>query len=139
MGPKHPHIDVLEYDLEIEEKDVPDILPKILRYAPFGEGNPRIIFKIKGFEPTARYGSTYKTGKTDMLKLSGKYCPSAISFGAELRDRYLASMPKVLDIIGYISDNHWSGKIEPQIETIEFCNALAASPVARSPDKNYPS
>lgn len=136
MGPKHPHKDVIEYDLEIEEKDVPGILPEIQRYAPFGEGNPRIVFKIKGFEPTPRYGSTYKTGKADMLKLSGKYCQSAISFVAELRDWYLASMPKTLDIIGYISDNHWGGKTEPQIETIEFCGASPVGPVARSPDRN---
>lgn len=137
MGAKHPHMDIIEYDLEIEEKDVPDILPEILRYAPFGEGNPRIIFKIKEFEPTPRYGSTYKTGKADMLKLSGKYCPSAISFGAELRDWYLTSMPQMLDIVGYISDNHWGGKFEPQIETIEFCDASDAKPVARSPDDKY--
>lgn len=44
--------DTLYYDLEINVKDIPTIFNELEKYAPYGEGNAPIIFKVTGFEIT---------------------------------------------------------------------------------------
>ncbi len=114
------------YDLEIKANEIDDTLKELKKYEPFGEGNPRPVFLIKGFQLSPRYSSTYKTlgDNQEHLKLFGVGC-SAIAFGQV--DRYHElSDPSKLDLIATISENFYMGKGETQLEVVYMDEAKAS-------------
>lgn len=112
--------DHIYYDLEIDIKDIGKYLQELKKYAPFGEGNPSILFKIDGFECTPVNGKFTKAmGKhEEHVKFFGKNI-SAIGFG--LNQRYIdEGEPKRLDFIGNLSYNFYKGRFYEQIEAVDY-------------------
>ena len=110
----------LSYDLEVKEKDVPKILEELLRYAPFGEGNPKIVFHIPDFRLSPKDGKFHTEGRADYIRVYGNNNLSAVSFEKELKEKFLLSDPREMAITGYLSEDHFRGEKKPQIEIIDF-------------------
>ena len=56
------------YDLEIEADNLEEVYKKLEKYGPFGEGNQKIVFKVKNFEFTK---TTLRDGTESALDFMG--------------------------------------------------------------------
>lgn len=111
----------IPYDLEISAAEVPAALKELNKYAPFGEGNPNIVFKVTGFSTVPRYGAYKKLLGADgsTVKL---WSASSTAIGFGLADRLKnADSPKLMDLVGTLSDSYFTSK-DPthQIEFVDF-------------------
>ena len=107
------------YDLEIEASEIPDMITRLKKYAPFGEGNPQPVFLIKNYKLYPRGGSYYKLMGADneTLKLFGDKS-TAIGFG--MAQKYNETkLCKNLQLLGKLSENHYRG-VEPQVEIYDL-------------------
>lgn len=112
--------DVLYYDKEIKLKDVPYYIQDLSEYAPFGEGNPKPVFKIDGYEITPKDGKYYMVmGRfQNHVKLFGNGEVSAVAF--DMADRFAEKVPLNIDIIGNIYANVFNGNTYNQIEILDY-------------------
>lgn len=112
--------DLFMYDLEGDVQDIKTFLSELDRFAPYGQGNPQISFKITGFECMPR-------GK-DFFRLMGPdknhirfYGNGLSAVGFDMAKRYEEDgSPKKMDMIGYLSRNWYMNKSEDQIEIIDY-------------------
>ena len=98
------------YDLVIDTSQIPETLEELEKFAPFGEGNPEIVFYIKNFSVLgARY---MQEGKS--VRLTGGPA-NAVCFdmGQEYRD---LGEPKVVNLIGTLTKNSFLNNISNQVE-----------------------
>lgn len=115
--------DLLYYDLEISVKDIPKALKELDKFAPFGAGNPNVIFKIKDFDLIPKNGLYYKPlgvidGKYKGVKLFGDKV-SALDF--EGWKKYCGmGNPKTLELLGTLSINSFKGYVSNQIEIVDM-------------------
>lgn len=108
------------YDLEINPSDIPGVIEELKKYAPFGKGNPKPRFLVRGFECTPVNGSTYRVmgENSDHVKLYGN---EASAIGFWLAERYKSDgYPKKIDILGTLSENYYNGKVYPQIKIEDY-------------------
>lgn len=108
------------YDLELLGTDISEALAELKKYAPYGNGNPRIRFLVTGCRL-----SDYRVigdGDSFMAKCEA-YDLTIIGFG--LREKYemLGSVPK-LDCIGYLEESWFKGKMSYKMELVDFKAAL---------------
>lgn len=115
-----PETDNLYYDLEITANDIPATLAELEKFAPFGEGNPEIVFCIKDFMLSPSQYGFYKTMGADgqTIKLFGAKA-NAIGFGM-LPNYIKLEEPKTLTLAGTLAQNFFLGKAENQVELIDF-------------------
>lgn len=110
----------LSYDLEIPLSDVASSLKELDKYAPFGEGNPQIRFKVTGFECSPVNGKFSKPMGPHMehIRFYGKDV-SAVGF--DLAERYQSDgEPKIMDFVGMLGNNYFKGRAYNQIEVIDY-------------------
>lgn len=107
------------YDLEIKADDIPDVYEELEKYAPYGEGNPKIIFKVVDYRLAPRRGKFFsKLGDGSIVKFNGKDA-DAIGFG--LWDKYeFSGCPRLMDLYGSIAPNSYNGIVYKQIEISDF-------------------
>lgn len=121
----------IKYDLEVDVSELATALVTVKKYAPYGEGNPRIVFKIKPFYLSPRQGLFYKLmgEKSEHIKLFGNEF-SAIGFG--LSSLYDDSEDKSIECVGSLSENIFRGCGELQIEMQDFkhCSMTKTSALA---------
>lgn len=112
--------DATKYDVEIYAKDIPDVLVEVTRYAPFGNKNPYIRFKIKDYTLTASYGKYSKIfADSKTVKLNSSIAP-ALGFGLA-DDIGEIETPKNMILYGVL--NRGYSPIYKKVETtIEFDN-----------------
>lgn len=113
------------YDLEISTSEIDATLKELEKYAPFGEGNPRIVFRISDFELSPRYSSFYKTmgNENQHIKLLGNNMEAV---GFDMTQKYIdIKEPKRLNLIGTLGENMYMGKTSVQITMDDFENAGA--------------
>ena len=111
------------YDLEISTSEIDATLKELEKYAPFGEGNPRIVFRISDFELSPRYSSFYKTmgNENQHIKLLGNNMEAV---GFDMTQKYIdIKEPKRLNLIGTLGENMYMGKTSVQITMDDFENA----------------
>ena len=105
-----PEEDVLFYDLDVREQDLPALHLELKNLGPFGEGCESPVFRVSGFSPVVRYGSHYSLmGKEkNHLKLWGSEM-EAVAFS---RAEYYQAIgcPERVDMVGSIGENTWNGK-----------------------------
>ena len=105
------------YDLEIEASDIPDAIEELEKYAPYGEGNRKPIFKINHYTLFPKYGSYYRTMGSNGIKLFGGDS-EAICFG---NDKFKElGEPKILTLYGSLSVNRWKGYVTNQVEFVDL-------------------
>lgn len=115
-----PDRDTIYYDLEATVNAVPSLIKELHRFAPFGQGNPQIMFRVDNFELSPR-------GK-DFYKLMGNlknhirfYGINVSAVGFDMAERYKnEGEPKKMDLVGYLSQNWYMGKSTDQIEIVDF-------------------
>lgn len=112
--------DDILYDLEISEKDIPKVIKELSNFAPFGEGNPQVVFLVNDYQLIPRMGKFYDfLGKNQSFLKLFSNC-NAISFNCAdkfIKDGY----PKKMKLIGTISQNYFKNRAYPQVEFTDFC------------------
>ena len=107
------------YDREINTTETAKVIEELNKYAPYGEGNPKIIFKIKDYRLTPRNGRFFQTmGDGSVLKLFGDN-NSAIGFDLVMQYEDIGQ-PTKMDLYGNISINKFNHRDEIQIEMCDF-------------------
>ncbi len=103
-----------EYDLEISLDDVPEALEEMEKYAPFGAGNPQIIFRINEFSGVPKVIGKLK----NHFKLEGV---GLTALGFDLADTWKQEgEPTNIDILGTLSKDISQGEVRYQIEMEDF-------------------
>lgn len=115
----------LRYDLEITEKDIWTMLKEQEIYAPFGEGNRKPVFLIKGYEllpdPTTGEWVRYLGKDKTTMKFTGR---RSTCIGFDIASTYEAmGSPKTMDILGTLSFSYIRGRKYAQVEIID-CVAI---------------
>jgi len=122
--------DVTYYDLEIDASQIPDYIEELKRFAPFGQGNPKVVFKVNNFDLFPRYSGCFNTmgNKAQHLKLFGKNM-DAVAFD-KVAVYTEMNEPKSLNFIGILSENYFKRQgtktytITPQVEVIDMMDSL---------------
>lgn len=118
MDPPKPAKTEIPFDLEISPSEIKGCLDELQKYVPFGEGNPKVVFKINGFKTVPKGGSFYQELGDDSVRFSGAGC-DAIAFS--MLDKYNAEgRPKEMDIIGTLGYYYIRGKAYPEIEIADL-------------------
>ena len=123
MGDRPKRDDAVYYDLEIDASSVPLMLEELQKFEPFGEGNPKVVFKINHFELKLNFGAYSKQLKNNTIIFYGNEM-EAISFGNA--DEWNKEQSKVLNFIGTIDVKRWRDKVTTQIEVHDFCKDSVA-------------
>ncbi len=112
-----PETDVVEYDIDLVPANIATYFADLRLYAPFGQGNPKPVFRMNGFCSNSKSGCSYKklgeSGNT--VKVNGNAI-DALSF--KLADRFTnvdPAAPIQMDMVGTLSLNHFKGKEYPQM------------------------
>lgn len=110
-------LESVEYDLEINEAEIPDVAVELEQYAPFGKGNPRPRVLVTGIKPLRdKYsGKNYRTMGHDNehIRVKGKDF-SVVWFGAAAKYETLGD-PTVIDVVGELAINRSPYGDAPQI------------------------
>ena len=110
--------DLLEYDLEIKNEEVPETLKELSKYAPFGNGNPDVVFKITGFQlMPGTNGKFFQEIGKEGVKLVSEYS-QAIAF--DMLNDFKQRGDLVLTLYGTLSYNHFKDGSIPQITFLDF-------------------
>lgn len=108
------------YDLEIKQEEIKQIHFELQKYAPFGEGNPALTFRINDILLSPRVGNYYKMMGKNMehLKLLGNGF-SMVCFN--MANRYTEmGLPMKVSVVGKIAENVFQYAKEIQIEVADF-------------------
>jgi single-stranded-DNA-specific exonuclease len=117
-----PPSDDLFYDLETSEKDIPAVCDELLKYAPFGEGNPKPVFLVRDVLLSPRRGSHYKLmGDGSHLKMHGNGF-DAVAFG-KAGAFLVIGAPRKVSLVGSMGRRSFGGTSTFQVETLDFCDA----------------
>lgn len=111
---------ILYYDLDITVDKIQDAIREMERFAPYGEGNPEIVFRLLNFDLVERFGSCYKTmgSNGNSIRLFGK---DVVAVGFGMTERYIAiNKPQKVNLVGTLSLNYYQGKTNVQIEIIDI-------------------
>ena len=100
------------YDLEINQENISSVYENIKKYAPYGEGNNSIVFCLKDFTPTEKYGAKYKAIGENHIKLFGK-TNDAIGFGLYSKFKEKSENGK-WNLLGDMSENTFNGRTTVQ-------------------------
>ena len=116
----------LYYDLVIDASDIAKTLDELEKYAPYGEGNPEIVFYIKNFSVL---GAKYMQEGTSVRLTGGG--ANAVCFGMGKQYQEMGE-PKVVDLIGTLARNSFMSNISNQVEVMEIIPIASAPKTATS-------
>lgn len=118
-----PDNNIVYYDLECKILDVPVLYKELMQYAPFGEGNRAITFKVDNISGIPKIIGKLK----NHFKLQG---PDVTLLGFDLVEKWLdEGEPSTLDVIGTLGVNHYKDKDLYQIRLIDFKKHVEATTV----------
>lgn len=111
------------YDMKISENEIPHLINDIKLYAPYGIGNPKPVFCIENFSCSPITGKFHRElgEEKNCIKFTGKIA-SAVGF--HVNEKYHeAGEPKIMNLIGTLSEKCFKWNKTTQIEIIDFENA----------------
>ena len=117
----HKASDAIYYDLEITADQIIPTNNELEQYAPYGVGNPEIVFSIKGVPlvpggPAGHY--SLMGDQKQHLRLFSKGA-ELTAFG--MAEKFLsANKPMTIDVVGTLTKKSWHSKITNQVEVIDF-------------------
>lgn len=108
-----------KYDLEINASEIVDTISELEKYAPFGQGNNPIIFKVNNFSVNPKSGNYINmvTSSYDITKLF--YKKDVVAIGFDMSSQFKKE-PKNIVLYGTLSDNYFNGKVTHQVEFTDF-------------------
>lgn len=105
-----------QYDIEIEEKDVAEMLTALREYAPYGEEFRAPVFRVNNYNLIKSFGQYYRFIGENGVSLNGP-TTEAVSFS--LKDKFRTSgSPLNLNVVGTIGYSRYKKK--PQIMLNDF-------------------
>ena len=112
---EHEPVKDLYFDLSIDAKEVPELLPELVKYGPFGQGNEPIVFEIKNFSllPGRDGQLRTKLGANGVKLTNGK--TEAVCFDGKLSEEILKSKSLNYTLYGTLSYSYFRGEAKPQI------------------------
>jgi len=121
-APDYTSADIEEefYDLEIIEEQLPEFMRELKNFAPFGEGNPKVVFCVKNLRLIPCAGKPFRLigNKGQHIKLFGQHF-DIIAF--DMADTYKElGEPITIDVLGYIGENYFNGQTKLQIEAVDI-------------------
>ena len=116
----------LYYDLVIDASDIAKTLDELEKYAPYGEGNPEIVFYIKNFSVL---GAKYMQEGASVRLTGGS--ANAVCFGMGKQYQEMGE-PKVVDLIGTLARNSFMSNISNQVEAMEIIPIASVPKTATS-------
>ena len=118
--------DTVYYDLVIDASDIAKTLDELEKFAPYGEGNPEIVFYIKNFSVL---GAKYiQEGASVRLTGGGA---NAVCFDMGKKYQEMGE-PKVVDLIGTLARNSFMSNVSNQVEVMEIIPIASAPKTATS-------
>ena len=63
--------DHIDYDLEIRPEEIFQMTEELRRYAPFGQGNPDLVFRINHFQLIPKGNAFYSVMGKDSVRFYG--------------------------------------------------------------------
>jgi len=111
---------VIYYDLDINEEDIPRVAEELKKYEPFGEGCPKIRFRLNNFtaSPCGAAHYTVMGPFKNHIKIFGK---NISLMGYEMINEYIdAGEPTSIDVICELGINYFNGKVSYVAEIIDF-------------------
>ena len=120
MGDPKPKPDEESFDVETTPENMVDTVEEVMKYAPYGIGNPPVVVKVSGFR-LKPVGNVLYSGVMDDtgVKFNGGNGCTAIAFGQMQKYLKLRS-PEVLDLIGVLSYNRFGGRTSPQMQVTDM-------------------
>lgn len=115
--------DTIYYDLEVSVDQIHDTIQELKKYAPYGEGNKQIIFKVNDFVLSPHMSNYYKLqGDNEQhVKLYGiGVTASAFDMSKKYFDM---KEPKRLNLVGTIAENKFMYSSEDNIKVIDMESA----------------
>lgn len=122
-APDENDSNIVYYDIEINADEIDKAIEELDKFAPFGSGNPEVVFYVKNFELSPGIGGYYRTmgDREQHIKLLGT---KTVAIGFDMKDKYIQmGEPKTINIVGTISKNYFRGKFTNQIEIVEIQDA----------------
>lgn len=116
-----PALPYREYDLEIDASEIPAYAEELMKYAPFGEGNPDIVFKVRDFQAipiSGKYASFLGADGSTVKITDG--VSDLIGFGMGDEFSKLSEPPKKLGVLATLGFNYFRGAMRPQAEFSDF-------------------
>lgn len=116
-GPIPEKSNDIYYDLELSQSDLcrlDEICEELNKYAPYGEGNPKPVFRLKYYarsEYTTMGDGSHFMIKDDIITLVG--------FGLTEKYRELGC-PKSLDMVGYLTESWYKSNKTFKFEIIDL-------------------
>lgn len=105
-----------QYDLEIDECEIPELYVALRKYAPYGEAFRAPIFKVNGYNLVKNYGKYYRYMGDNGVSMNGANS-EAVSFA--LRDKFKnLGTPLNLNVIGTLGYSRFSKR--PQVMLNDF-------------------
>ena len=105
-----------QYDIEIEEKDVAEMLTALREYAPYGEEFHAPVFRVNNYNLIKSFGQYYRFIGENGVSLNGP-TTEAVSFSLKEKFRTSGS-PLNLNVVGTIGYSRYKKK--PQIMLNDF-------------------
>jgi single-stranded-DNA-specific exonuclease len=121
--PEEVNTNDVYYDLEIDISEVDTMLKELEKYAPFGEGNPRIVFKVNNFQLSPRYSSFFNLSgnENQNIKLFGN---GIDAMAYDMAQKYAdLKEPKHLNLIGSLEINNYMGRSTVQVSVVDMDDA----------------
>lgn len=112
--------DTAYFDLEVNAHQLPAVMAKLKRFAPYGEGNPQITFKVNNIRLVPRGGKFYRLmgNEGQHLKL---FAQNFDAVGFDMAKRYREEQePMCVHALGYVSENRFGHNTTLQIEMTDF-------------------
>lgn len=105
-----------QYDIEVEEKDVAEMLTALREYAPYGEEFRAPVFRVNNYNLMKSFGQYYRFIGENGVSLNGA-TTEAVSFSLKEKFRTSGS-PLNLNVVGTIGYSRYKKK--PQIMLNDF-------------------
>lgn len=117
-------------DCEITPEEIePRLLEEMEALAPFGYGNPRPSFLVRGAELASPWRVVGRGHLKLQLRREGR--PPLDCIGFDLGPRAHAELSgERLDLVGHLATNDWNGRRSTQIQITDFRSAKSAQTAA---------
>lgn len=116
------------YDIEVNAHQIPAVVEKLKNFAPYGEGNPQIVFKINNVRLMPVGGRFTKTmgSNGQHLKMFGLNY-EVVAF--DMAEKYKQSEePLCFDALGLLSEKYFRDTVTPQLEIADFMARKTTQP-----------
>lgn len=121
----------LEYDLEIDEIQIEEMIEELDKYGPYGQANPEPIFLIRNYKLFPKASNLYKISGIENEHI--RFFGESSYANAFFQNQKYAEMgePKVMNLIGTLDVSNFKGNISYGFKIMDM-EAVAQEPKGRT-------